>query len=479
MGRVSPTPPDEPAKRRRTRSAEPDGQGTWLDLGPARRGPDRRRRRGGDAAGGGRRTATSDRPSRRPRSPSGSATRPEEPDARRRRARARAGGRRGGDRGPSRGPRRRDRLPPEPRAGPRRHDDRGPAADPRRRRVGQDARRRAPDRVPRSASRRSSRTGSSRSRSPTGRPASCGSGSRTSSATSARTSRPGTFHALCARVLRRDGEAIGLDRRFVIYDTDDQQQLMKRILAEEDLPATGEFRPAAILGAISRAKNEMLDETFLAENAVNHRERVIARLADALPGAAARRQRARLRRPPARGRASCSRRRPTCSRSTRQRWRYLHVDEYQDTNRPQYLWVRALAAAPPQPVRRGRRRPVDLRLARRERPEHPRLRARLPGRDGRQARAELPLDAADPRRGARGRLAQRAADRQEAVDREPGRRPDPALRGVQRGRGGRVDRPPGRGAGRVERPGLVAHAPGGRRRVDPVPARRTSRSCTG
>ena len=68
----------------------------------------------------------------------------------------------------------------------------------------------------------------------------------------------GTFHALNARVLRRDGEAIGLDRRFVIYDTDDQQQLMKRILADEDLPATGEFRPAAILGAISRAKNEML-----------------------------------------------------------------------------------------------------------------------------------------------------------------------------------------------------------------------------
>ena len=45
----------------------------------------------------------------------------------------------------------------------------------------------------------------------------------------------------------------------MIYDTDDQQQLMKRILAEQDLPATGEFRPAAILGAISRAKNEMLD----------------------------------------------------------------------------------------------------------------------------------------------------------------------------------------------------------------------------
>ena len=176
-------------------------------------------------------------------------------------------------------------------------------------------------------------------------PASSASGSPRSSATSGKDVEAGTFHALCARVLRRDGEAIGLDRRFVIYDTDDQQQLMKRILAEQDLPATGEFRPAAILGAISRAKNDMLDATFLAENAVNHRERVIARLAA--------RYDERLRAAGAldfddlllRGGASCSSRRPRCCARYQARWRYLHVDEYQDTNRPQYLWVRALAAA--------------------------------------------------------------------------------------------------------------------------------------
>ncbi|HEX3427315.1 MAG TPA: UvrD-helicase domain-containing protein, partial [Candidatus Limnocylindrales bacterium] len=89
----------------------------------------------------------------------------------------------------------------------------------------------------------------------------------------------GTFHSLCARVLRRDGEAIGIDRRFVVYDTEDQQSLMKQLLREEDLPLTGEFRPSAVLGAISRAKNEMLDARFLRENAVNHHERTIARLA--------------------------------------------------------------------------------------------------------------------------------------------------------------------------------------------------------
>jgi DNA helicase-2/ATP-dependent DNA helicase PcrA len=154
----------------------------------------------------------------------------------------------------------------------------------------------------------------------------------------------GTFHALCARVLRRDGEAIGIDRRFVIYDTDDQQQLMKRILAEEDLPATGEFRPAAILGAISRAKNEMLDETFLAQNAVNHRERIIAKLA--------KRYRERLEAARALDfddlllkAVELFENAPDVLARYQARWQYLHVDEYQDTNRPQYLWVRALAAA--------------------------------------------------------------------------------------------------------------------------------------
>jgi DNA helicase-2/ATP-dependent DNA helicase PcrA len=153
----------------------------------------------------------------------------------------------------------------------------------------------------------------------------------------------GTFHALCARVLRRDGEAIGISRRFVVYDTDDQQALMKQILREEDLPLTGEFRPSAVLGAISRAKNEMLDATFLAENAVNHHERTIARLA--------RRYSERLKQVGALDfddllleAVRLFQESPDVLARYQDRWRYLHVDEYQDTNRPQYLWVRALAA---------------------------------------------------------------------------------------------------------------------------------------
>ena len=153
----------------------------------------------------------------------------------------------------------------------------------------------------------------------------------------------GTFHSLCARVLRRDGEAIGIDRRFVVYDTEDQQSLMKQLLREEDLPLTGEFRPSAVLGAISRAKNEMLDATFLAENAVNHRERTIARLAV--------RYEQRLRKVGALDFDDLLLKAvvlfdeaPDVLARYQERWRYLHVDEYQDTNRPQYLWIRSLAA---------------------------------------------------------------------------------------------------------------------------------------
>ena len=153
----------------------------------------------------------------------------------------------------------------------------------------------------------------------------------------------GTFHALCARVLRRDGAAIGLDPHFVVYDSDDQQSLMKVILKEEDLPITGEYKPSAILGAISRAKNEMLDADFLAANAHTHREREIARLY--------RRYSARLKQAGALDfddllleAVRLFHDAPSVLERYQSRWRYLHVDEYQDTNRPQYLWVKALAS---------------------------------------------------------------------------------------------------------------------------------------
>jgi len=66
----------------------------------------------------------------------------------------------------------------------------------------------------------------------------------------------GTFHAICARILRREGAHIGLDSRFIIYDDDDQLNLVKRSLRELDLDPK-RYSPRAFLSAISAAKSRL------------------------------------------------------------------------------------------------------------------------------------------------------------------------------------------------------------------------------
>jgi DNA helicase II / ATP-dependent DNA helicase PcrA len=65
----------------------------------------------------------------------------------------------------------------------------------------------------------------------------------------------GTFHALCARMLRRWGEAVGLKRDFVVYDDDDQKRLLGRVLADLQVPERL-FPVRQVLSAIDRAKNQ-------------------------------------------------------------------------------------------------------------------------------------------------------------------------------------------------------------------------------
>ncbi|MDP7281994.1 MAG: UvrD-helicase domain-containing protein, partial [Candidatus Poribacteria bacterium] len=64
----------------------------------------------------------------------------------------------------------------------------------------------------------------------------------------------GTFHAICARILRRDGKAIGVNSGFVIYDSDDQISLIKRSLQAIDLDHK-QYVPRAIQSAITAAKS--------------------------------------------------------------------------------------------------------------------------------------------------------------------------------------------------------------------------------
>jgi DNA helicase-2/ATP-dependent DNA helicase PcrA len=69
----------------------------------------------------------------------------------------------------------------------------------------------------------------------------------------------GTFHSFSAKVLRADGEHIGLDKNFLIYDEEDQQEIMKEILKNSDFEKN--HSPNYFLDKISQAKNQLIDET--------------------------------------------------------------------------------------------------------------------------------------------------------------------------------------------------------------------------
>ncbi len=98
---------------------------------------------------------------------------------------------------------------------------------------------------------------------------------------------------------------------------------------------------------------------------------------------------------------------PHVAEAYRRRFRHVLVDEYQDTNHAQYVLIKELVvrhrgARAGRAVRGRRRRPVDLRVPRRDDPQHPRVRARLSRRPHDPAGAELPLHPDDPQRGQRG-----------------------------------------------------------------------------
>lgn len=76
----------------------------------------------------------------------------------------------------------------------------------------------------------------------------------------------GTFHAICGRILRREADLLPVTKNFVIFDTDDQQALMKEILRDNNLDEKL-YKPASILAAISNAKNDLiLPEAFPVQN---------------------------------------------------------------------------------------------------------------------------------------------------------------------------------------------------------------------
>jgi DNA helicase-2/ATP-dependent DNA helicase PcrA len=87
----------------------------------------------------------------------------------------------------------------------------------------------------------------------------------------------GTFHAICARILRRDGKAIGIDPKFVIYDEEDQISLLKRSIQEVDLDPK-QYAPRAIQSAISAAKSHLLTPQDYIQRSHSYFEEVVGRV---------------------------------------------------------------------------------------------------------------------------------------------------------------------------------------------------------
>ncbi|HTW80290.1 MAG TPA: UvrD-helicase domain-containing protein [Terracidiphilus sp.] len=156
-----------------------------------------------------------------------------------------------------------------------------------------------------------------------------------------------TFHSLCVRILRRDIEALrigdkGLTRNFAIFDENDQQGIVKQIMKRMGLD-TKQLTPRTVLGRISWAKNHMVDPQEYFLNSKDPNSERIAQIYKQYQTELAKNnamdfddlllEAVRL--------LKASR---EVKERYQRRYRYLLVDEYQDTNRPQYELMKLLAS---------------------------------------------------------------------------------------------------------------------------------------
>jgi len=150
-----------------------------------------------------------------------------------------------------------------------------------------------------------------------------------------------TFHSMCARLLRREAPAIGLSRDFVIYDASDQLAVVRRALRDLGIDESL-YQPRAALTRISQAKNRMDDVERAAASSTNPWEQRFGKIFGAYQQALADSHALDFDDLLLKTVELFETAGEVCSRYSR-RFRFTMVDEYQDTNRPQYLLVRRLA----------------------------------------------------------------------------------------------------------------------------------------
>ncbi|HEO2217264.1 TPA: DNA helicase PcrA [Streptococcus agalactiae] len=151
-----------------------------------------------------------------------------------------------------------------------------------------------------------------------------------------------TFHSMCVRILRREADYIGYNRNFTIVDPGEQRTLMKRIIKQLNLD-TKKWNERSILGTISNAKNDLLDEIAYEKQAGDMYTQVIAKCYKTYQE--------ELRRSEAMDfddlimmTLRLFDQNKDVLAYYQQRYQYIHVDEYQDTNHAQYQLVKLLAS---------------------------------------------------------------------------------------------------------------------------------------
>jgi DNA helicase-2/ATP-dependent DNA helicase PcrA len=151
----------------------------------------------------------------------------------------------------------------------------------------------------------------------------------------------GTFHAICARILRLDGPVAGINSGFVIYDDDDQLNIIKRALQELNLDPK-KFVPRAILASISSLKSRMLTPREIPERSRSYFDEVVSRVytryQELLSESQALDFDDLLMRT-----VSLFRNYPEVLQKYQERYIHILVDEFQDTNLTQYELVKNLA----------------------------------------------------------------------------------------------------------------------------------------
>ena len=151
-----------------------------------------------------------------------------------------------------------------------------------------------------------------------------------------------TFHSMCVRILRREADHIGYNRNFTIVDPGEQRTLMKRILKNLNLDPK-KWNERAILGTISNAKNDLIDEVAYENMASDMYTEIVAKCYTAYQK--------ELRQSEAMDfddlimlTLRLFDQNPDVLTYYQQRYQYIHVDEYQDTNHAQYQLVKLLAS---------------------------------------------------------------------------------------------------------------------------------------